>query len=108
MSRLLRPWLAALLCIASLFNGFAMGATSSSEHQPCEMSTSGDTGHSPCGGCDEPASSCAQQCAAMCAGFLLARPGFTLEPSAYPERVAVATAPLFHSHAGPPGLQPPR
>ena len=108
MSRLSRAWIAVVLCLASLFNGLAVGATAPAEHAPCEMSAAADAGDSPCGGCDEPASLCAQQCAALGCGVLVARPGLSLSLAPPVANVAVGAAARFDSLAGPPGAQPPR
>ena len=112
MRRFRRPWLAALLCLATLFNGVAaLAATASAPHghPPCEMGAGHDGTHdSPCGDCGDSNALCAQQCAAMGAGGLVAEPAFSPMSRAPSERVDVSTAALFDSHAGPPGFQPPR
>ena len=110
MRRFVRPWLVVLLCLATLFNGFALAAATpaAAAHEPCEMSAGHDGGNAPCGDCGDSNAVCAQQCAAMSAGVLVAEPAFSLASDAPSQRVAVSAAALFDSHAAPPGFQPPR
>ena len=103
-----RYWLIGLLCLAGVFNGVAAAASAPAVQAPCEMASGHDTGHSPCGDCGDSSAACAQQCAVLCAGVLVARPGFSVSPNAAAQRVAIDAASLFASHAGPPGLEPPR
>jgi hypothetical protein len=50
---------------------------------------------------------CGQYCAAMCAGMVLDRRCDALTPLPR-DGVSALPAASFRSHAGPPGLQPPR
>jgi hypothetical protein len=68
--------------------------------EPCSMSH--EEGSAP-----ERDTTCAQYCAAVCAGMVL--PSVQrLAAGCDNERVAVLCIALFQSHAGPPALQPPR
>ena len=78
-----------------MFTPYAVSA-----EEPCAMSH--DEGSAP-----ERNTACAQYCAAVCAGMAL--PALQPLPNAlHSERVLVFSAHPFQSHAGPPGLQPPR
>lgn len=92
---------AALAAGIPVFMAYAGGAD-----EPCPM-MSHDAGAMP--DCDTPGhdASCAQYCATACAGMVLssAKPLSAPLPS---ERVVGFPLSAFDSHAGPPGLQPPR
>jgi hypothetical protein len=104
-----RPWLILALCLVTVLNGVAMAssAPAAAPQAPCDTS-SGHDGHPSGGEGDDPGAACAQQCALLCAGFLLAHPKLSAGFDAYPDRVATGAAAFFQSQAGPPGLQPPR
>ena len=109
MRRFHRPWLTVLLCLATLFNGFAaVAATNMVAHEPCEMSGGHDGGAAPCDDCTDPKAACLQQCQALCAGVIVTQSDPSLPVSATAERVAITAPASFESHAGPPGFQPPR
>jgi hypothetical protein len=99
-------WLLAFLIVVAPITSSAAYAAASAE-APCPMSASDDAGHSPCGDCGDQAASCAQVCAMLGAGLLVCADSSSL-PGQCAERVAVRVPDLFRSHAGPPGLQPPR
>lgn len=60
-----------------------------------------------CGASGDVHFDCAQYCAAMCAGMVLDFPCDALTPLPR-DGVSALPAASYRSHAGPPGLQPPR
>ena len=107
MSRALHWFLVLLLVAGSVVNAAAYAGAGIAE-APCPMSASDDAAQPPCADCGDPAASCAQLCAALGAS-LPAAVQTVGAPSDLPAgRVAAGTRDVFRSHAGPPGLQPPR
>jgi hypothetical protein len=102
-----RRWLVVLLCLASLFNGFAAAATVPAPATPCEMGMDHDGDKAPCGEDGHTSALCAEQCAAFYASVVVAAPVVPSWQRAA-ERVDAAAPALFDSLAGPPGFQPPR
>jgi hypothetical protein len=103
----LHCFLVVLLAVAPVLSSAAYAAASDAD-APCPMTASENAGHSPCGDCGDPASSCAQVCAMLGAGMLLS-PDRAPSVCDFPaQRVAAFASDVFRSHAGPPGLQPPR
>ena len=97
VSRRLLVWvLSAILAVGlPLFAPYALSA-----EEPCSMSHHEESA-------TDGITACAQSCAAVCAGMVL--PALQRLRSAFhTERLPVISTSLFQSHAGPPGLQPPR
>ena len=99
--------LAVVLLLAPLMSSAAYAAASDAD-APCPMTASDDAGHSPCGDCGDAATSCAQVCAMLGAGVLAASDPACALAAQPADAVAGGACDSFRSHAGPPGLQPPR
>ena len=108
MSRKLRRLISLLLCVSTLFGVLVSPAQAVAAAHASMMAMHHDA-DSPCGGCDEGTpSACDQHCAALSAGMVV--PSAAVTPDVVPQadRVVVMIDAAFESHAGPPGLQPPR
>jgi hypothetical protein len=105
VSPVLHWFLAVVLVAGSVLNGVAFAGTA---EVPCPMTASDNAGHPPCGDCGDPAASCAQLCAALGTVMLSAIDPISALSDLPAGRVAACARDVFSSHAGPPGLQPPR
>lgn len=107
MSPALHWFLALLLVAGSVVNAAAYAGPGTAE-APCPMSASDDAAPPTCADCGDLAASCAQLCAALGAGMLAAAEAVAAPSNLPAGRIAAGARDVFRSHAGPPGLQPPR
>ena len=115
MSHGLRRLIVVLICGAVAFGVPLSRVLAGDRAAPCDMDSMQHDGGGmaaaehdcDCGG-DKAAAMCAAHCAAAFAGLAVPAHGIFVQRARGSDAVAALPAASFESHAGPPGLPPPR